>query len=95
MFQSKGVQIPWTVLTSTAITLLAILVGGIFLLRKVVQNSPGRKAENLDAAPRTENASAFMAASMQAVIKKLKEQEKELERLQAEIERRNAERAES
>src|SRR5438309_7952634 len=81
MFQSKGVQIPWTVLTSTAITLLAILVGGIFLLRKVVQNSPGRKAENLDAAPRTDNASAFMAASMQAVIKKLKEQEKELERL--------------
>ena len=84
MFQSKGVQIPWTVLTSTAITLLAILVGGIFLLRKVVQNSPGRKAENLDAAPRTENASAFMAASMQAVIKKLKEQEKELERLHKE-----------
>src|SRR6266481_3990166 len=81
MFQSKGVQIPWTVLTSTAIALLAILVGGIFLLRKVFQNSPGRKAENLDAAPRTENASAFMAASMQAVIKKLKEQEKELERL--------------
>ncbi len=84
MFQSKGVQIPWTVLTSTAIALLAILVGGIFLLRKVFQNSPGRKAENLDAAPRTENASAFMAASMQAVIKKLKEQEKELERLHKE-----------
>jgi PAS domain S-box-containing protein len=81
---SKGVQIPWTVVTSTAIALLAILIGGVILLRKVFQNSPGRKAENLNAPPRTENASAFMAASMQAVIKKLKEQEKELERLHRE-----------
>jgi len=46
---------------------------------KVFQNSPERKAEDLNAAPRSDNASAFMAASMQAVIKKLKEQEKELE----------------
>ncbi len=81
MLQTKGVEIPWTVLTSTAIALLAILVGGVILLRKVFQNSPERKAEDLNAAPRSDNASAFMAASMQAVIKKLKEQEKELERL--------------
>ena len=81
MLQTKGVEIPWTVLTSTAIALVAILVGGVILLRKVFQNSPERKAEDLNAAPRSDNASAFMAASMQAVIKKLKEQEKELERL--------------
>jgi len=81
MLQTKGVEIPWTVLTSTAIALIAILVGGVILLRKVFQNSPERKAEDLNAAPRSDNASAFMAASMQAVIKKLKEQEKELERL--------------
>ena len=81
MLQTKGVEIPWTVITSTAIALLAILVGGVILLRKVFQNSPERKAEDLNAAPRSDNASAFMAASMQAVIKKLKEQEKELERL--------------
>jgi PAS domain S-box-containing protein len=81
VFQTKGVEVPWTVLTSTAIALLAILVGGVILLRKVFQNSPERKAEDLNAAPRSDNASAFMAASMQAVIKKLKEQEKELERL--------------
>src|SRR5882672_5979670 len=81
MLQTKGVEIPWTVLTSTAIALIAILVGGVVLLRKVFQNSPERKAEDLNAAPRSDNASAFMAASMQAVIKKLKEQEKELERL--------------
>src|SRR5258708_16410123 len=81
MLQTKGLEIPWTVLTSTAIALVAILVGGVILLRKVFQNSPERKAEDLNAAPRSDNASAFMAASMQAVIKKLKEQEKELERL--------------
>jgi len=84
VFQAKGVEIPWTVLTSTAIALLAILVGGVVVLRKVFQNSPERKAEDLNAAPRSNNASAFMAASMQAVIKKLKEQEKELERLHRE-----------
>jgi len=81
VLQTKGVEIPWTVVTSTAIALIAILVGGVILLRKVFQNSPERKAEDLNAAPRSDNASAFMAASMQAVIKKLKEQEKELERL--------------
>jgi len=84
VLQTKGVEIPWTVITSTAIALLAILVGGVILLRKVFQNSPERKAEDLNAAPRSDNASAFMAASMQAVIKKLKEQEKELERLHRE-----------
>ena len=84
LFQTKSVEIPWTVLTGTGIALLAILVGGIILIRKLFQNSPERNKENLNAPPRTENASAFMAASMQAVIQKLKEQEKELERLHKE-----------
>src|SRR5215470_15238969 len=87
LFQTKSVEIPWTVLTGTGIALLAILVGGIFVIRKLFQNSPERKKENLNAPPRTENASAFMAASMQAVIQKLKEQEKELERLSEEVTR--------
>jgi nitrogen-specific signal transduction histidine kinase len=44
-------------------------------------------------APRTENPSAFMAASMQGVIQKLREQEKELERLHR-IEKERAEQTE-
>ena len=84
MFQTKSFELPWTVVTGTAIAILAILVGAIILLRKILQSSPQRNAENLNAPPRTENASAFMAASMQAVIQKLKEQEKELERLHKE-----------
>jgi PAS domain S-box-containing protein len=83
VLQTKGLELPWTVITGTAIALFAILIGAIILLRKVFQNSPARSKDNLNA-PRTENASAFMAASMQAVIQKLKEQEKELERLHRE-----------
>jgi PAS domain S-box-containing protein len=81
VFQAKSVEIPWTVLTGTAIALFAILVGGILLLRKLFLSSPERSKGNLNSPARTENASAFMTASMQAVIQKLKEQEKELERL--------------
>lgn len=84
MFQAKTVEIPWAVLTGTAVALFAIIVGGILLLRKVFQSSPARSTGNPNAPARTENASAFMTASMQAVIQKLKEQEKELERLHRE-----------
>jgi PAS domain S-box-containing protein len=81
LLQAKTLEIPWTVLTGTGIALFAILVGAFIVLRKVFQDSEDKRHENLNAPPRTENASAFMAASMQAVIQKLKEQEKELERL--------------
>jgi PAS domain S-box-containing protein len=84
LLQSKSTEIPWGVLTGTGIALFAILVGGILLLRKVFQSSPMREADPSPSPARKEDASAFMAASMQAVIQKLKEQEKELERLHKE-----------
>jgi signal transduction histidine kinase len=49
--------------------------------------------ETLEAAPRTQNPSAFMTASMQGVIQKLRDQEKELERLHK-IEKERAEKTE-
>src|SRR5260370_2996583 len=52
-----------------------------------------QKKEFKTSAPRTENPSAFMAASMQGVIQKLREQEKELERLHK-IEKDRAEQTE-
>src|ERR1700734_842197 len=47
----------------------------------------------MDASPRIENSAAFMTASMQGVIRKLREQEKELERLHR-VEKERAENTE-
>ncbi len=63
------------------VVLIAALVLGYFLLRRFFRETRRGHEAQLETAPRTENASAFMAASMQAVIQKLREQEKELERL--------------
>src|SRR5581483_8281397 len=63
------------------VVLIAALVLGYFLLRHFFRETRKGHEAQLETAPRTENASAFMAASMQAVIQKLREQEKELERL--------------
>jgi PAS domain S-box-containing protein len=64
--------------------LLVVLIGVLLasaLLRRFFQNTRDAQRKILTASPSTENASAFMAASMQAVIQQLREQEKELERL--------------
>ena len=72
----------WEIAAGLGIALLAITGLIVYLMRKSFQS---RREENQGAsgpsAPRTENPSAFMAASMQGVIQQLREQEKELERL--------------
>jgi PAS domain S-box-containing protein len=63
----------------------------VFLMRRSFESRrQGQKEEFASSAPRTENPSAFMAASMQGVIQQLREQEKELERLHK-IEKERAE----
>src|SRR6266481_3407774 len=52
----------------------------LFLARRYFHARNARKEETSQT-PRTQNPSAFMAASMQGVIQKLRDQEKELERL--------------
>jgi len=84
----------WTLAGVMGIAFLAVLGVVLFLLRKFFQSRrEEQKAEFATSAPRTENPSAFMAASMQGVIQKLREQEKELERLHK-IERERAEQTE-
>lgn len=84
----------WEIAAGLGIGLLAISALIVYLMRKSFQT---RREENQGkseaSAPRTENPSAFMAASMQAVIQQLREQEKELERLHK-IERERAEQTE-
>ena len=84
----------WTLAAVMGIVFLAILGVVFLLLRKFFQSRrEEQRTEFATSAPRTENPSAFMAASMQGVIQKLREQEKELERLHK-IERERAEKTE-
>jgi PAS domain S-box-containing protein len=84
----------WTLAVEVGLAFLAITGLIVLLLRRFFQSTrEEHKQEFATSAPRTENPSAFMAASMQGVIQKLREQEKELERLHK-IERERAEQTE-
>jgi PAS domain S-box-containing protein len=79
--QQSGFPYPWLFFGMTAVLLVGVLVLAILLLRRAYGGAGSTNASDKDLIPRAENAPAFMAASMQAVILKLREQEKELERL--------------
>jgi PAS domain S-box-containing protein len=82
LFQAGTGENLWTIAIGAGVALLAMVGGVVFLIRRVFRRT--REAQQqpiLAATPGTENPSAFMAASMQGVIQKLREQEKELERL--------------
>lgn len=87
----SGAQHTWEVIAGLGIGVLAVVWLVVYLLRKFFQSSKEEQKESVaTSAPRIENASAFMAASMQGVIQQLREQEKELERLHK-IEKERAE----
>src|SRR6202048_217616 len=71
----------WVFGFGSAVGLFAIALVVLFLVRRYFQGSRNPHKDEDSPAPRTQNPSAFMAASMQGVIQKLREQEKELERL--------------
>jgi nitrogen-specific signal transduction histidine kinase len=87
---------------STVVNPRALAVGLLLLLAAVTwlilslstrlfkDRREGNAKHRIDAAPRVENTAAFMTASMQGVIQKLRDQEKELERLHR-IEKERAE----
>jgi nitrogen-specific signal transduction histidine kinase len=76
-----GVPYQGLFLAMTALLLVGVLVVAILLLRRAYGSSSSASSAEIDPVPRADNAPAFMTASMQAVIQKLREQEKELERL--------------
>src|SRR5262245_37250008 len=72
----------WAVAIGAGVALLIIVGGTVFLIRRTFRKTrEEQQAPVLASTPSTENPSAFMAASMQGVIAKLREQERELERL--------------
>ena len=92
--QAESTQHIWEIALGAAAGILAVVGAVLFLLRKFFQSTREENQETISTgAPRVENASAFMQASMQGVIRQLREQEKELERLHK-IERERAEHTE-
>jgi PAS domain S-box-containing protein len=84
----------WMIALGLGVGFLAVTGVVLYLMRKFFQSTREEHvAEFKNSAPRTENPSAFMAASMQGVIQQLREQEKELERLHR-IEKDRAEKTE-
>jgi signal transduction histidine kinase len=76
-----------------ALVLAAIAWLVLHLVRKFFKDTREARKNEMHTAPRIENSAAFMTASMQGVIQKLREQEKELERLHR-IEKERAEHTE-
>jgi PAS domain S-box-containing protein len=71
----------WAFGVGSAVGLFVVAVIVLLLVRRSFQNARRTDKEEASQTPRTQNPSAFMAASMQGVIQKLRDQEKELERL--------------
>ena len=88
--QQNGLPYPWIFFIITAFLLIGALAFAIYVLRRIFEHRGHRPNIDKDTVPRVENEPAFMTASMQAVILKLREQEKELERLHR-VERERAE----
>src|SRR5258705_4857620 len=91
MQSASNTQHLWLIVAGLGLGFLVATLLVVFVMRKFFQSRrEEHKQEFATSAPRTENPSAFMAASMQGVIQQLREQEKELERLHK-IERERAE----
>src|SRR5258708_7369450 len=91
---ANNTQHLWMIAAGLGVGFLVVTGLVVYLMRKFFQTTrEEQKKEFKTSAPRTENPSAFMAASMQGVIQKLREQEKELERLHR-IEKERAEQTE-
>jgi signal transduction histidine kinase len=89
--QTPATANPWPIVIASVVGLFVIIFVAFLLMRRIFRgNRDSNKEEGLHSAPRSENPSAFMAASMQGVIQKLREQEKELERLHREEKERAA-----
>src|SRR5260370_1062759 len=71
----------WVFGFASAVGLFAIALVVLFLVRRYLSDPRDSNKETPTSGPGTANPSAFMAASMQGVIQKLRDQEKELERL--------------
>src|SRR5260370_33039261 len=78
--QSAKTPSLWVFGLGSAVGLFAIGLVVLFFVRRYFLNVRDTHKETPSAAPRTENPSAFSAASLQGVVQKVRDHEKELER---------------
>jgi two-component system, NtrC family, sensor histidine kinase HydH len=71
----------WLLSGALLVVLLGTAIVVVMMARHYFNRASGAISHGRSETPRADNPAAFMTASMQAVIKKLKEQEKELEAL--------------
>src|SRR5277367_2259258 len=79
--QAENSQHLWTVAGGGGLLLFAVVGAILYFMRRFFQDTRAEHASKVLTTPRVDDPSAFMAASMQGVIQRLREQEKELERL--------------
>jgi nitrogen-specific signal transduction histidine kinase len=92
--QTEGLTNVWPVAIGVGLGLLAVVWLVLYAMRRFLHDTRDANKERiLAAAPSVANPAAFMTASMQGVIQKLREQEKELERLHR-VEKERAEQTE-
>jgi PAS domain S-box-containing protein len=93
VFQQGVTGGQWTSFIVISVLFLAATGLAFYYTRRLFRHGRESQSRPLGTAPSTENSSAFLAASMQGVIQKLREQEKELERLHR-LEKERAEQTE-
>jgi signal transduction histidine kinase len=93
MLQNGGPPNLKALAVASVLILAAVAWLVLYLVRRFFKDTREAHKNEMSAAPRIENSAAFMTASMQGVIQKLREQEKELERLHH-IEKERAEHTE-
>ncbi|HMI50300.1 MAG TPA: ATP-binding protein [Candidatus Saccharimonadales bacterium] len=94
LLQTASTSDGWKVAAGWGIAILALVTIGVFYLRRFFAGGREEFAPRpLNSVAKTGNPSAFMTASMEGVIVRLREQEKELERLHK-MEKERAEKTE-
>lgn len=85
MNSAANPPVSWTFWLTSGVVFILLLVGSVYalmiLLRRRYQTQPPAEMPGAGARPRDDNPGAFVNASMQAVIQKLRDQEKELAQL--------------
>jgi PAS domain S-box-containing protein len=89
----SGLANSWPAFVGIGVVVLLVAGAILYAMRKFFRDTRAEHEVKAAAAPSVTNPAAFMTASMQGVIQKLREQEKELERLHR-IEKERAEHTE-